>query len=493
VIVSRVLGACAAETGWGVEGGSPAPTSLVGAATDSKPGDLGWWVGDGLVNGSTLQVFYHHYKSGGAGALNYVSLGAGIATFALPSLTLQSLVPLDTNPQIQWGNAVVDGRDGYTYIYGIESANSTSYLHIARAPNGSVLGAAGSPSAAWTYWTDNPKSAQYPVHNRTSFTLAGLKAGTSYQFYVTAVGDADNESAGSNVVSAVATLAAPTGVTATVDGYGMVTVTVKWSPPFASALYQIYQHDDDADPGHDKPYTHLICPAPSSSGSNGVLVGSLTADHTYSFYVTTAYAGNESKPSNVVSPNRKVSAPTGMRGSTVASSSGSGQCESGNGPDCHVHLSWNAVTGAAHYDVYRLLVSADETSYRYIGSSNSATFDMPVGALAHRAERLRGTHADLHLADRHTAAERHPRLLHGGGDAHPHLLRAGERRRPAGPDDLALRAVQRLTFAGTKPVRSVERVVPLRDPAGFAGFRVPALTGIHQASPGRRELLGIFY
>ena len=244
--------------------------------------------------------------------------------------------------------------------------------------------AASDVSYYWIYTKPQGASdftrAKYPVHNRTSFVETGLKAGTTYQFYVTAVGDADNESAGSNVVSAVATLAPPTDVTATVDGYGMV--TIRWTPPFAGALYQIYQHDDDADPGNDQPYTHLIYPAPSSSASAGVLVGSLTGDHTYSFYVTTAYAGNESKPSNRVAPNRRLAAPTGLRGSTIASSAGTGQCNSILGPDCHIHLAWNSVTGAAHYDVYRLMVSSDEASFRYIGSSSGTTFDMPVGALA---------------------------------------------------------------------------------------------------------------
>src|SRR5204863_6484598 len=97
-------------------GTAAAPTSLIGSDTDSSPGDLGWWPTDPQVVGNTLQVFYTHVKSGGTALLNYVRDEVGVATFALPSLTVQSFVkvPALSSASTWWAEGLVDGQDGYT-------------------------------------------------------------------------------------------------------------------------------------------------------------------------------------------------------------------------------------------------------------------------------------------------------------------------------------------------------------------------------------------
>ncbi|MCW6009022.1 fibronectin type III domain-containing protein [Micromonospora sp. CPCC 205371] len=134
-----------------IGGTAAAPKSLVGSETDGNAGDLGWWPGEGRVVGDELQVFYTHVGDGGGGALSFVTLGRAIARFALPSLALRSLTPisLSTNARIGWGAAMVDGQDGYTYVYGMETIEKTNHLYIARVSNS----ASGGLNAPWEFWT----------------------------------------------------------------------------------------------------------------------------------------------------------------------------------------------------------------------------------------------------------------------------------------------------------------------------------------------------
>jgi hypothetical protein len=136
------------------------------------------------------------------------------------------------------------------------------------------------------------------------------------------------------------------------------------------------------------PAQHLVASAdgvgiPASDvNDGGLLIGGLSGSDTYSFYLVTAYQGNLSGPSNVVSPSRAATVPTGLTGQTIATSYGDGQCESIFGPTCVIQLTWNAVTGADHYNVYRRLTSAGQTSYSYVGASYGTTYDMGLGTLA---------------------------------------------------------------------------------------------------------------
>lgn len=241
---------------------------------------------------------------------------------------------------------------------------------------------AGNVSYYWVYMKGPGSSSfnrvAYPVHNQTSFVATGLRAGNTYQFYVTAAGSYGNESDGSNVVTVVPVLNPPGGLTASVNGWG--TVTLRWSRPFAGAYYWVYYHDDTADPGRTQPYSRLKYPLTDNSTDGFGMGEELTGDHTYSFYVTTAFGGNESAPSNVVAPNRRIASPTGLRGWTVTRGPTGERCGAYNGPSCHVHLRWNAIDGAHHYDVFRRMDSSDEVAFKYIGSTTGATYDMPTGA-----------------------------------------------------------------------------------------------------------------
>jgi fibronectin type 3 domain-containing protein len=234
---------------------------------------------------------------------------------------------------------------------------------------------AGQPAYFWVYV--NGTRLPDPVYDASTFTDTGLTTGQSYSFCVTAAGNDNYESPCSNTVSITPTLAAVTNLSATVNGYGYVTLT--WTPPITGAYYWVYYKDTTAGGSYSK-----VSNIPASDANDGGLVINygLNGSDTYSFYLVTAYGGNLSGPSNVVSPSRAVTVPTGLTGRTVATSAGDGQCESIYGPSCEIQLKWNAVTGADHYDVYRLLNSAGQTSYSYIGSAYGTTYNMSVGVLS---------------------------------------------------------------------------------------------------------------
>jgi subtilisin family serine protease/fibronectin type 3 domain-containing protein len=166
-----------------LHGGTAAqPTSLVGSETDGQPGDLGWWPGEAQIVNGKLQVFYTHVRSGGGGPLSFETADIAIAAFALPSLTLESLTKLPAlSREIGWGTAMVDGGDGYTYVYGTETAGKANHLHVARAPNGQVLGAASAPTAAWRFFTGAADPAgQWSANEGDSMrTMTGVGTGFS--------------------------------------------------------------------------------------------------------------------------------------------------------------------------------------------------------------------------------------------------------------------------------------------------------------------------
>jgi fibronectin type 3 domain-containing protein len=119
-----------------------------------KPSQAGefYWVGDGTIENGALKVIYNRYKKTGDGGLDFALTGSALATFALPALTVTSVVDLPVSTTIGWGSAILE--DGaYTYIYGTSStADHLKFAHVARVPAGGLGG-------AWQFWTGTAWSA----------------------------------------------------------------------------------------------------------------------------------------------------------------------------------------------------------------------------------------------------------------------------------------------------------------------------------------------
>ena len=112
-----------------------------------------YWPGDATVVGKTLEHIL--FKISGVGPA-FGIIGVDIATYSLPSLTLQKIEPLVggfTPPvaqlggggQTAYGVAITEDKD-YTYVYGCEEFAINKHLHVARVKRGASL------KTAWEYW-----------------------------------------------------------------------------------------------------------------------------------------------------------------------------------------------------------------------------------------------------------------------------------------------------------------------------------------------------
>ncbi len=147
-------------------GTASAPESLVKAPVSGEF----YWVGDGTVTGSTLQVLYNRYGKTGSGSLDVALVGTALATFDLPALTLRGVTDLPLGSTVAWGSAILE--DGaYTYVYGGElgsGADALKFAHLARVPAGGLAG-------AWQFWTGSGWSA---VEANSARLLSGV--GTAF-------------------------------------------------------------------------------------------------------------------------------------------------------------------------------------------------------------------------------------------------------------------------------------------------------------------------
>lgn len=133
-----------------LHGGAPtAPTSLI-IPTDRNSW---YWVGDMTVEGERLRLFVMEFTRTGGGIFDFKWVGNAIASFVLPDLTLENIMPTHGENNVMYAAALLE-EGGYTYIYGTEDVSGTEkYLHIARAPAGDLLG-------AWEFYTGSDWSSE---------------------------------------------------------------------------------------------------------------------------------------------------------------------------------------------------------------------------------------------------------------------------------------------------------------------------------------------
>ena len=136
-----------------------------------------YWPGASAVEGGALVQFLAKTRQTGSGLWNFAYSGSYVATYSLPGLSLQSVVPVPASDTIQWGAWVLDDG-GYTYIYGIEDRGWDKYVHAARVPAGAVSG-------QWQYYsgsawsTDPASSARLMDGGSNQFSV--VKMGGGYQ------------------------------------------------------------------------------------------------------------------------------------------------------------------------------------------------------------------------------------------------------------------------------------------------------------------------
>ena len=168
----------------------------------------------------------------------------------------------------------------------------------------------------------------------TSKTSTGLTAGKTYYYKVRAYTEVNGSKiygAYSSVVSAVPKLAQPANVKAA--SASTTSIKITWSAVSGATGYQVFRSTSSTGT-----FTSLGTVTTTSKTSTG-----LTAGKTY-YYKVRAYKEVDGKKvysdySSVVNAIPKPSAPTGMKAAVTSANS--------------VTVSWNAVTGATGYEVYR--------------------------------------------------------------------------------------------------------------------------------------------
>ena len=152
-------------------GTAQSPTSLIIPVDQNA----WYWVGDMTVEADRLRVFVMEFIRTGPGPFDFQWVGNAIASFVLPDLTLEDVVPTHGENNVMYGAALLE-EDGYTYIYGTEDVSGTEkYLHIARATAGDLFG-------AWEFYTGTAWSSDPTASAR-------LLRGVGNGFGVTKVGN----------------------------------------------------------------------------------------------------------------------------------------------------------------------------------------------------------------------------------------------------------------------------------------------------------------
>src|ERR1051326_7455311 len=97
-------------------GTAQSPTSLIIPVDQNS----WYWVGDMTVEGDRLQAFVMKFIRTGPGIFDFQWAGNAIASFVLPDLTLESVVPTHGENDVMYGAALLE-EGGYRYIYGTDA------------------------------------------------------------------------------------------------------------------------------------------------------------------------------------------------------------------------------------------------------------------------------------------------------------------------------------------------------------------------------------
>jgi hypothetical protein len=142
---------------------------------DPPVGAAWYWMGDGTVEGDMLHVFVLKFEKFGPGGFDFRWIGSAVASFSLPKLRLQSVTPVVSSNNVEYGSGILEDGD-YTYIYGTEDLGRDKYMHLARAPRGGLLG-------PWEFftgigWSPDPAASVRIMH------------GVANEYSVARIGDA---------------------------------------------------------------------------------------------------------------------------------------------------------------------------------------------------------------------------------------------------------------------------------------------------------------
>lgn len=300
-----------------------------------------------------------------------------------------AIIALVDQSQQQAGAKYADGRQGLInpllYQFAAAEYSSAANLTACDASQGAItnracvfyditLGSNAEPCSVASFTDTGSAPASVCSNGGNAAYTTGLMTASSAgspgsypagQGYDLASGLGSIDAA--NLVSAMAAVAAPAGLTATAGTTG---ITLQWTADAAATSFNVYQGTASGKEGA----------SPVQTGDTGtstlVAQASLTPGQTYYFEIAAVTGFGTSPNSNEASAMAVPAVPAGVSASA------------GNGT---VMLSWSAATGAASYNIYQgtsaggegatAATSTNNTTVTINGLNNGTTYYFKVAAV----------------------------------------------------------------------------------------------------------------
>ncbi|MDR1786907.1 MAG: fibronectin type III domain-containing protein [Treponema sp.] len=313
------------------------------------------------------------------GALEVALTGSDQGSFTLSTSSMNSLAVSGSGTFTVQPNAALTTEKTYTATVSVTGGNGISaafdvsfsvLIPIPGVPTGLQAEAQNAGSVALS-WNVVDGAASYQVYRLSaggSYSVigtsesasytdgSGLSASTTYYYKVSAV-NASGEGTLSAYASALTFPGVPTGFSA--EAQSATSVALSWDPVMGAASYNVYRA---ASAGGD--YSRIgssTSPNTSYTDSSGLSSGT-----TYYYKVSAVNDTGEGSQSDYAAALTIPGVPTGL--SAEAQIAGS------------IALSWEAVTGAASYRVYR--AASAEGDYSPVGTSTGTLYSDESGLSA---------------------------------------------------------------------------------------------------------------
>ncbi len=135
-----------------------------------------YWPLDATVYEDQLQMVLMRMKKNGEGMWGFAGEAIDLAVFTLPQLELTNIICNKVSDDLPYGSAICEAGDGYTYLYGSSRTGLTTWMHIARAPQGNLTN-------DWQFWNGTEWQAEpsdFAIHRDVSSMFSIWKENERY-------------------------------------------------------------------------------------------------------------------------------------------------------------------------------------------------------------------------------------------------------------------------------------------------------------------------
>ena len=304
-----------------------------------------------------------------SGATSYVVTENGKVVKTLGTTSSTTISGL--TPNNYYSFFVVAKNSSGSSLPATTSAKTTA-IPVPTAPTGLTVGT-NSQTYTSLRWNLETWATSYDIYQNgtpiaevtgNSYTVTNLTPNTSYSYTVVANNPTGTSSQSASLTQATLQIPVPAAPTASISGATTTGFTIKWSPVQWATSYTL------------KDQSGAVL---SSNGNTSYTVTNKMSNTTYTY---TLYATDAVGNSKVVTINAKtlaLAAPTGLKATSTTYNS--------------INMSWNAVTNATSYTIYRNGVQIGTSSSPSYSDSNlniNTIYSYSVTATTPIGETLKG-------------------------------------------------------------------------------------------------------